>query len=318
MGITNESWVFTQDGINHPYELDQPFKTSVNSLYSYSHPFMFHGKKSTYYITTLEGYNISASPPTQLLRIRRCCNGGMVSNWVVIDELKRGDRVMLSKHPYRSVDFKSLQFREGWLVGVIFSRGIVNRIQSNVLIWFTTQEYGMMKDMIGPHNVDGNDGRRVTISGNALYELVSPYYDTELDHMMSASYITQSGFLRALIDLDSILMNDKLFVSLLGFTGYGHIIQLLFLNLGVIGITGVGITIPFASMSNLINNIGVTDPIRLAEFTKFISPSTSTWVTTIKTITPRYADVWSIRRGECNINGFRVKFPIKGSSPLNN
>jgi len=144
--VTADTWIMTTDGARQVSDLvGAPFTALVDGkpYPSSDMGFFFTGIKSAFRVITDHGYTLDATANHQI-KVRR---GDDRAQWLQIDELQSGDRIVLHDH---NIDDRSVvesvswhgngNFDEGWLLGSLLGDGHLHIAGRAMLQYWNSDE----------------------------------------------------------------------------------------------------------------------------------------------------------------------------------
>lgn len=220
--ISGDTWIQTIQGARRVSELVGKGKQTVISngipYHTTDKGFFCTGEKEIFTLETEEGYKIKLTNNHKLFKAEKKDREGCLLDWVEVQDLKSGDKLMLNNH--RSINrWKGYgNFKEGWLVGSFLITGYslrdYEKDSEEVIIFMSDQHKTMCE--IAQKYIEGLEAKKGSfkincfynfseISCNKLSELVKKYFEKiEVikinDVIEKASFDFYTGFLAGIFD----------------------------------------------------------------------------------------------------------------------
>ncbi|TVQ46495.1 MAG: ribonucleoside-diphosphate reductase [Gammaproteobacteria bacterium] len=138
--VTADTWVNTGEGPRQVGELlGRRFSVRVDGrLHDTTEAGFFQtGIREVLRLETAEGHTLRLTPDHRVRRVTGFAAGQPVTAWCEAGELRRGDRVLLQDHRHNPYWTGELSEDEGYLLGMLVSRGRVEQEQAWLSLWRT-------------------------------------------------------------------------------------------------------------------------------------------------------------------------------------
>ncbi|TDA69799.1 MAG: TSCPD domain-containing protein [Clostridia bacterium] len=136
--VTGDTWVATSEGPRQAYELvGRPFEVIINGrpCVTGREGFFKTGTKTVVRLTTREGYQVRLTPDHHILLVVDQTRYRLTSEWVPVNELKPGDKILLHNHRALTGWPGELGEGEGYLLGLLVGDGVLKEDTAVLSVW---------------------------------------------------------------------------------------------------------------------------------------------------------------------------------------
>lgn len=229
--VTADTWVHTGEGPRQVKDLvGVQHSTYVNGELFSTTPAGFFptGTKPVLSLKTSEGYQLRLTGNHQVLKVSAQTRKQQYTEWVPVETLQPGDRVMLHNHRDLSPWEGQGTADEGWLLGMLIGDGSLATVKGNdraVLRFWEESAPAMLSHAVALINQNPHQSRRVTgfthqqlnhqgVHSTAVAALARRYGVTRdnkqiTESIEQASFEFYQGFLRGLFDADGSVQGTQ-------------------------------------------------------------------------------------------------------------
>ncbi|MFH1259579.1 MAG: ribonucleotide reductase N-terminal alpha domain-containing protein [Elusimicrobiota bacterium] len=227
--ITADTWIMTSSGAKLAGDLiNKKFTALVNGkkYKSADKGFFKTGEKPIYHLETKNGFEIKATADHKIMKIKKITRKKIETEWVELNQLRKGDQILLHNHQ----EFKgwngSLSEDDGYLIGLLIGDGTIKKDKVVLSSWGDSAGPKALRDFVQkialklPHRKDFQGWTKVKKRNE--YRLAMGYIKelaASLDLLPGKKIITEKiektssafcqGLLKGLFDTDGSVQGSQ-------------------------------------------------------------------------------------------------------------
>jgi len=164
------TWIMTENGPRQVAELvGEKFTAIVNGerWETTVEGFFLTGVKPVYKIITREGFEINLTKDHPVMKVKKMTRYRIETEWVKVEDLKRGDKIILSNNRTINSWSGKFTFEEGYLTGLLLGDGTIKKDKAILSSWGESEGKKAVRELVYayaenfPHRSDFNGWIRV-------------------------------------------------------------------------------------------------------------------------------------------------------------